>query len=126
MLCAQAGVDCLRANDPDTLKMLLAELGQRRLGLSDTPGVQVTEKLEQIISCSAEIACHLVLPADASSTTVRKYLTDVKINWHSLMVSRMDEASQPWALLQVLCEQPVKLVFKPTDGGPPLPMWTPA
>ena len=24
------------------------------------------------------------------------------------------------------CEQPVKVVFKPTDGGPPLPMWTPA
>ena len=24
------------------------------------------------------------------------------------------------------CEQPVKLVFKPTDGGPPLPMFTPA
>ena len=24
------------------------------------------------------------------------------------------------------CDQPVKLVFKPTDGGPPLPMFTPA
>ncbi len=24
------------------------------------------------------------------------------------------------------CEQPVKVVFKPTDGGPPLPMFTPA
>jgi uncharacterized OB-fold protein len=24
------------------------------------------------------------------------------------------------------CEQEVKVVFKPTDGGPPLPMFTPA
>jgi uncharacterized OB-fold protein len=24
------------------------------------------------------------------------------------------------------CEQAVKVVFKPTDGGPPLPMFTPA
>ena len=24
------------------------------------------------------------------------------------------------------CEQPVTVVFKPTDGGPPLPMFTPA
>ena len=31
MLCSQAGVDCLRANDPETLKMLLAELGHRLL-----------------------------------------------------------------------------------------------
>ena len=24
------------------------------------------------------------------------------------------------------CDQPVTVVFKPTDGGPPLPMFTPA
>lgn len=109
MLCSQAGVDCLRANDPETLKMLLAELGQRRLVLIDTPGVQVTEKLEQIKTCSPEIQCHLIMPADASSTTVRKYLSGASGEWHSLMVSRMDEATQPWALLQMLCETPVKL-----------------
>ena len=109
MLCAQAGVDCLRANDPETLKMLLAELGQRRLVLIDTPGVQVMEKLEQIKATSPEIQCHLILPADASSTTVRRYLSDAGAEWHSLMVSRMDEATQPWALLQMLCEKPVKL-----------------
>ena len=109
MLCSQAGVDCLRANDPETLKMLLSELGQRRLVLVDTPGVQVMEKLEQIKACSPEIQCHLIVPADASSTTVRKYLSDPNTEWHSLMVSRMDEATQPWALLQMLCEKPVKL-----------------
>lgn len=109
MLCAQAGVDCLRANDPETLKMLLSELGQRRLVLIDTPGVQVMEKLEQLKACSGEMQCHLIVPADASSTTVRKYLSDTSTDWHSLMISRMDEAMQPWALLQVLCERPVKL-----------------
>ncbi len=109
MLCSQAGVDCLRANDPETLKMLLAELGQRRLVLIDTPGVQVMDKLEQIKTCSPEIQCHLIMPADASSTTVRKYLSGASSEWHSLMVSRMDEATQPWALLQMLCETPVKL-----------------
>ena len=109
MLCSQGGVDCLRANDPETLKMLLSELGQRRLVLIDTPGVQVMEKLEQIKACSPEIQCHLIVPADASSTTVRKYLSEPHIEWHSLMVSRMDEATQPWALLQVLCEKQVKL-----------------
>ena len=29
MLCAQNGVDCLRANDAETLNMLLGELGQQ-------------------------------------------------------------------------------------------------
>jgi flagellar biosynthesis protein FlhF len=109
MLCAQSGVDCLRANDPETLKTLLSELGQRRLVLIDTPGVQTAEKLQQIIECCPELSAHLIVPADASMTTVRRYLADMKINWASLMVSRMDEATQPWALLQMLCEKPVKL-----------------
>lgn len=109
MLCAQNGVDCLRANDAETLKMLLGELGQRKLVLIDTPGIEVVAKLDQISASAQDIACHLVLPADASGTTVRKYLLDSRIQWHSLMVSRMDEATQPWALLQVLCEKPVPL-----------------
>jgi flagellar biosynthesis protein FlhF len=109
MLCAQSGVDCLRANDAETLKTLLSELGQRRLVLIDTPGVQTAEKLQQIMACCPELNPHLIVPADASMTTVRRYLSDMKIAWSSLMVSRMDEATQPWALLQMLCEKPVKL-----------------
>jgi flagellar biosynthesis GTPase FlhF len=109
MLCAQAGVDCLRANDPDTLKILLGELGQRHLVLIDTPGVEVFTRIEQIRSCSSDIACHLLLPADAAGTTVRKYLVDAPNPWHSLMASRLDEATQPWALIQVLCDKPVPL-----------------
>lgn len=109
MLCSQAGVDCLRANDPDTLKILLAELGQRHLVLIDMPGIEVFARVEQVKSCSSDIACHLVLPADASGTTVRKYLAAAPVQWHSLMASRMDEATQPWALIQMLCDKPMPL-----------------
>jgi flagellar biosynthesis GTPase FlhF len=109
MLCAQSGIDCLRATDADTLKMLLSELGHRKLVLIDTPGVEVVARMEQINACAQELSCHLVLPADASGTTVRKYLVDTRIHWHSLMVSRMDEATQPWSLLQILCEKSVPL-----------------
>ena len=89
--------------------MLLSEIGHRKLVLIDTPGVEVVTKIDQILTCAQDLACHLVLPADASGTTVRKFLVDTRINWHSLMVSRMDEATQPWALLQVLCEKSVPL-----------------
>ncbi|MEO0316702.1 MAG: Signal recognition particle 54 kDa protein [Pseudomonadota bacterium] len=109
MLCAQAGVDCLRASDPETLKMLLGELGGRTLVLIDTPGVEVAARAEQLAKVSDDIAIHLVLPADASGTTVRRHLLESKVEWASLMASRMDEATQPWALLQVLCEKPVPL-----------------
>ncbi len=109
MLCAQSGVDCLRAADADTLRMLLSELGTKKLILIDTPGVEVAAKLNEIIGCATDLACHLILPADASSTTVRKYLLDPQLHWTSLMLSRMDESTQPWALIQHLCEHPVAL-----------------
>ncbi len=109
MLCAQSGVDCLRAADADTLRMLLSELGTKKLILIDTPGVEVAAKLNEIIGCATDLACHLILPADASSTTVRKYLLDPQLHWNSLMLSRMDESTQPWALIQHLCEHPVAL-----------------
>ncbi len=109
MLCAQAGVDCLRANDPETLKMLLGELGGRQLVLIDTPGVEVAARAEQLAQASPDIAIHLVLPADASGTTVKKHLLESKVEWASLMASRMDEATQPWALLQILCDKAVPL-----------------
>lgn len=109
MLCAQSGVDCLRAADADTLRMLLSELGTKKLILIDTPGVEVATKLNEIKSCATDLACHLILPADASSTTVRKFLLDPQLHWSSLMLSRMDESTQPWALIQHLCEHPVAL-----------------
>ena len=109
MLCAQSGVDCLRANNPETLKTLLSELGTRKLILIDTPGVEVAMRTHEIVGCDSNIACHLVLPADASTTTIRKTLLDPNINWASLMIARMDESTQPWALIQLLCEHPVAL-----------------
>lgn len=109
MLCAQSGVDCLRANDAETLRMLLSELGTKNLILIDTPGVEVAAKLNEIKGCASDLACHLILPADASSTTVRKYCLEPQLQWSSLMLSRMDEATQPWALIQHLCEHPVAL-----------------
>lgn len=109
MLCAQSGVDCLRANNPETLKTLLSELGTRKLILIDTPGVEVATRTHEIVGCGSHIACHLVLPADASTTTIRKTLLDPNINWASLMIARTDESTQPWPLIQQLCEHPVAL-----------------
>lgn len=109
MLCAQSGVDCLRANNPEMLATLLAELGTRKLILIDTPGVEVASRTHEIVGCASNIECHLVLPADAAATTIRKYLLDPGMDWKSLMVARMDESTQPWPLIQILCEHPVSL-----------------
>ena len=104
LLSAQSGVDCFRATNATTLKLLLEEHGQRKLIIIDTPGVQMSERVGEISAISKEAQFHVVLPADASQSSLRRMLSTPQIQWQSLMISKLDEASQPWALIQVLTE----------------------
>ncbi len=102
MLSAQLGVDCFRASDEEALRLLLSELSARPLVLVDTPGVQMPERLAEIRALAPQAACHAVVPADASSVTLRKLLLEAQVPWQSLMLSKVDEANAPWPLVQVL------------------------
>ena len=104
LLSAQSGVDCFRATNITMLKLLLEEHGQRKCVLIDTPGVQMAERVAEIASICQEAQFHLVTPADASQSMLRRLLSTPHIQWQSLMVSKLDEATQPWSLIQVLTE----------------------
>ncbi len=101
MLASQLGIDSFRAGDAATLALLLNELSQRKLVLIDTPGVQMNARVAEVLLIHADCGCHAVVPADASSATLAK-LIDSGIVWHSLLVSKVDESSQPWPLLHFL------------------------
>ena len=104
LLSAQSGVDCFRANNPATLKLLLEEHGNRKIVFIDTPGVQMAERIGEIQSVCAQAHFHAVLPADVSLTTLRRIFSVQNIEWQSLMISKLDESSQPWPLIQCLTE----------------------
>lgn len=107
LLNAQSGVDCFRAANLATLKLLLEEHEHRALILIDTAGVQMNERLADIRSLGGDIACHAVIPADASAATLRRVFEQPDNVWTSLMLSKLDEATQPWALLQFLSDKAV-------------------
>ena len=110
LLHAQSGVDCFRATSPSALQLLLDEhVATRRVILIDTAGVQMNERLPEIRALGHAHQCHAVLPADASTTTLRRVFESPDTVWASLMLSKLDEASQPWALFQFLCERPLPL-----------------
>ena len=46
-----------------------------------------------------------MLPVDATVTSVQKILQNSALNWSSLMLSKVDEAAYPWALIKGLSEQ---------------------
>ncbi len=104
LLSAQSGVDCFRATNATTLKLLLEEHGQRKFIVIDTPGVQMTERVAEIANLAPDAQFHLVIPADASQSSLRRHLSTPQIQWQSLMISKLDEATQPWSLIQVLTE----------------------
>ncbi len=104
LLSAQSGVDCFRANNPATLKLLLEEHSNKKIVFIDTPGVQMQERIAEIQSVCAQAQFHAVLPADVSLTTLRRIFGVNDIVWQSLMISKLDESSQPWPLIQCLTE----------------------
>lgn len=107
LLSAQSGVDCFRATNVQTLKLLLEEHVGRQLILIDTPGVQMNERLADIRQLNVPLQCHAVMPADASAATIRRVFDNNANVWASLMISKLDESTQPWALLQFLTDTSV-------------------
>ena len=107
LLSAQSGVDCYRATNAQTLKLLLEEHAGRQLIVIDTPGVQMNERLAELRQLNLPMQCHAVIPADASAATIRRVFEHADNVWSSLMISKLDESTQPWALLQFLTDTSV-------------------
>jgi flagellar biosynthesis GTPase FlhF len=101
-LSAQAEVDCHRAANAESLGQLLRELSSKQLVLIDTSGVQMTDRLTEILAADPNCQLHAVLPVDASSVTLKRVLTDSGLVWNSLMLTKFDESSAPWPLIQFL------------------------
>jgi len=120
LLAAKAGVDSYRVTDQATLENILPELELRKVVLIDTPGVRVPEHLDAIANVvnkgEEKVRFHLLLPADASAATIKRYLDQPNAQWETLMLSKMDESTQPWPLIQALCECRLPLSF--SSSGP--------
>ncbi len=103
MLGAQAGAEVFRATDAETLALLLSEIGHRALVVIDTPGVQIQEQVQAVLSLRPQAQVHAVLAADSSEASCRRVLGTEGLPQAALMVTKLDESDAPWALLQFLC-----------------------
>jgi flagellar biosynthesis GTPase FlhF len=103
LLATQAGVDAYRAKDMDTLELLLEELNDHDSIIIDTPGLDFATHAQSLVQQVPEIRVHAVMHADASASLWQR-LDKTQDTWTSLIVSKLDEATQPWALLQRLTD----------------------
>ncbi|MEY4713416.1 MAG: Signal recognition particle 54 kDa protein [Pseudomonadota bacterium] len=115
VLAAQAGVNCWRAADEATLRLLVEELRDRAVILIDTAGADPLAQAEMLRSAQVGIDTHLLLPADASIGSVKRLLAESE-PWRSLMVGKVDECQSAWPLLQALCDQRVPVSCMAASG----------
>jgi len=106
MLCGMAGVDCWRAQNADSLKVILAELGGHETVWVDTGGLDYMDTAQVLHELCPQAAMHAVLPLDASLSSSRRMLAESPLAWTSLMLSKTDESGHAWPLIATLCEHP--------------------
>jgi hypothetical protein len=104
LLAAQSGVACYRATDSDMLRTLLDDLVGKTVWI-DTCGTDFSGQAQLLLSQHPMVLRHAVLPVDATVTSVQKILQNSALPWASLMLSKVDEAAYPWALIKGLSEQ---------------------
>ncbi len=105
-LAAQIGVDAFRARDAEALAVLLDELDDRGAVIVDTAhsdGQRLADELHSIADRGRPVHLHAVVGADASVQTLRRLAASAV--GQTMMVTRLDVASQPWPLIDhLVCE----------------------
>lgn len=108
---AQAGVDTFRATSPELMTQLLQELESRKLIIIDTAGETPLSFVEDLHRLIPEAQKHLVMAADASEASAKRYIRPQQFDWDSVMLSRLEPGVYPWAAINILLngEIPVSL-----------------
>jgi hypothetical protein len=78
----------------------------------------MARNLESLCKLLPSAACHLLLPVDASVTTIRHFLEQPAVLWKSLMLSKLDESGNPWPMVQALCNHRVALSYVSESAQP--------
>lgn len=99
---AQAGVDTFRATSPELMTQLLQELEPRKLVIIDTPGENTLQHVGELDGLFPQAQKHLVMAADASESSAKRYINPEQFQWDSVMLSRLENYVYPWAAINVL------------------------
>ena len=109
LLSAQAGVEVYRANSLDALDQLLIELDDRKLLLIDTAGINTEVTINMLATHLPMAQKHLVIAADVSEGSANKYLQKALGRWDSVMLSRLEQGTFPWPVVNALLNKKVPL-----------------
>jgi len=102
LIGAETGVSTYKVDSYEVLKALVDELGSDKTIIIDTPGINIPKHLTEIKNLDGNPQFHLVVPFDASESSVYNAISQFEKSWSSIMISRSDEKVLPWPLVSVL------------------------
>lgn len=111
---SRIGVAAFRAADSGTLDLLLQE-HRGSLIIVDS-GLSQPDILNAAVQ-GLNAHHHLVMQADATASTLRRWLGEHTPAWSDLIVTRLDESAQPWPLLQACCEHQLSPMLASDGSG---------
>lgn len=107
LIGAEYGISTYRAENTAVLETLLNELASKKTLIIDTPGVEIATHLEQIEKLAKDAQFHLVVPSDASESSINHILEMKETRWSSVMISRFEDHICPWPLISALIKSKV-------------------
>jgi len=116
LMAAQWGVTCYRANSPEMLNTLLRELTDKACVLIDTSGVDIVNHHASLAAHAPEALMHLVVSAEISRASVNKLLLG-ELSWDSINITKLDESTDSWVLLDGLLQTPDQQVWLGCASG---------
>jgi hypothetical protein len=69
----------------------------------------MAERISEVTSLRPDCICHAIVPADASSASLKKLADTEAVNWQSLMISKVDESVHAWPLLEFMCHNSLRI-----------------
>ena len=103
LMASQWGVQCYRANSPDMLKTVLREVADFECVLIDTSGVDISRHHAEVSQYAPEALIHLVVATEISRSSVERLFNEGLV-WDSVNVTKLDESSDAWVLLDALLQ----------------------
>ena len=116
LMSSQLGVACYRAASGDALQTILREVESHNCVFIDTPGVDIPSQLDSVQQNAPEALTHLVVSSEIARATANR-LFQGTLSWDSVNVSKLDESTDSWVLLDALISHPDLRVWLDTNGA---------
>ena len=106
LMASQWGVQCYRVNSPDMLKTVLREVADFECVLIDTSGVDIARHHAEVSQYASEALIHLVVATEISRSSTDRLFKE-GLAWDSVNVTKLDESSDAWILLDALASNQI-------------------